>query len=79
MPFREQATFSIWENVDEMKKFAYQSFHAMAIKVPRKRIGFKGDMYTRFKPVATIGSWKGKNPLFNKVNHLEDYHLSLLR
>jgi hypothetical protein len=23
-PFREQATFSIWENVDQMKKFAFQ-------------------------------------------------------
>jgi len=75
LPFREQATFSIWENVDHMRRFAYQSIHAMAIRITRKRKGFKEDMYTRFQPVATVGTWKGENPLLNKVRNLEDYHL----
>jgi heme-degrading monooxygenase HmoA len=75
LPFREQATFSIWENVDHMKKFAYQSMHAMAIRITRKRKGFKEDMYTRFQPVATVGTWKGENPLLNKVRNIKDYHL----
>jgi len=76
LPFREQATFSIWENVEHMKKFAYQSIHAMAIRITRKRKGFKEDMYTRFQPVVTIGSWKGKNPLLDKVVQIEDYRFA---
>jgi hypothetical protein len=58
-----------------MKKFAYQSMHAMAIRITRKRKGFKEDMYTRFQPVATVGTWKGENPLLNKVRNIKDYHL----
>jgi spheroidene monooxygenase len=76
IPLREQATFSIWENVEQMKKFAYNSFHAIAIKITRKRKGFKEDMYTRFQPVATIGSWKGENPLLNKVKYFDNYHFA---
>jgi spheroidene monooxygenase len=73
IPLREQATFSVWENVDHMKKFAYKSFHAMAIKITRKRNGFKEDMYTRFQPVATLGSWMGQNPLETKTKYLPNY------
>jgi spheroidene monooxygenase len=76
MPFREQATFSIWENVDQMKKFAYKSFHAIAIKITRKRKGFREDMYTRFQPVATLGTWRGENPLIDKVRQLNEYRLT---
>ena len=75
IPFREQATFSVWENIDQMKQFAYSSFHAMAIKITRKKKGFKEDMYTRFQPVATIGSWNGKNPLDDKVRKLNAIHI----
>jgi spheroidene monooxygenase len=78
LPFREQATFSIWENADQMKKFAYQGFHAMAIKVTRRSKGFKKDMYTRFQPVATIGTWKAKNPLLNKTINLKNYDQAAL-
>jgi spheroidene monooxygenase len=73
LPFKEQATFSIWENIDQMKKFAYQGFHALAIKITRKRKGFKEDMYTRFQPVATIGTWKSENPLLKKVKNLDNH------
>lgn len=73
IPFREQATFSIWDNVDQMKKFAYHSFHALAIKITRRKRGFKEDMYTRFQPVATVGSWMGQNPLHMKTNQFENH------
>lgn len=76
IPFREQATFSVWENIEHMKKFAYSSFHAMAIKITRKKKGFREDMYTRFQPVATIGTWNGDNPLINKVQQLSEYRLA---
>ena len=76
IPLREQATFSVWENVEHMKKFAYSSFHALAIKITRKKKGFREDMYTRFQPVATMGTWHGHNPLINKVQQLSDYQLA---
>jgi spheroidene monooxygenase len=75
IPLREQATFSVWENIEHMKKFAYSSFHAMAIKITRKKKGFKEDMYTRFQPIATIGSWNGENPLIDKIKALSGYQI----
>ena len=78
LPLKEQATFSIWENVEQMKKFAYNSFHALAIKITRRKKGFKEDMYTRFQPIATVGTWKGINPLKGKVEHFDKFRLVTL-
>lgn len=63
MPFIEQATFSIWENEEMMKDFAYNSAHYEVIKMTRKYDGFREEMYTRMQPVETRGSWNGVDPL----------------
>jgi heme-degrading monooxygenase HmoA len=68
IPFFEQATFTIWENEENMIAFAYQSkYHTEAIKKTRELKGFKEEMFSRFQPYKTTGSWKGK-----KINSLSD-------
>lgn len=63
IPLFEQATFSIWENVESMEEFAYKTFHGEAVKITRKYHGFREEMFTRLKPYRAVGSWKGADPL----------------
>ncbi len=63
LPFIEQATFSVWENEELMKGFAYRSAHAEVIRMTRKYKGFREEMYTRLQPFETRGTWNGVDPL----------------
>jgi len=63
IPLMEQATFSIWSNVQDMEEFAYNTFHGEAVKITRANQGFKEEMFTRLKPFASKGEWKGTDPL----------------
>lgn len=63
IPILEQATFTIWENVASMEEFAYTTFHGKAVQRVRQANGFKEQVFTRFKPIMTLGSWQGKNIL----------------
>lgn len=50
IPWIKQATFSIWENKDAMKLFAYSNnVHAEVIKKTRQQKWYSEDMFTRFK------------------------------
>ncbi|MEE4177534.1 MAG: hypothetical protein V2I46_08490 [Bacteroides sp.] len=64
-PWIHQATFSIWEGLEAMEKFAYgkNSKHLEAIKVTRQRKGFKEELYARFQVIGYRGTVKGRNPL----------------
>ena len=62
-PLFEQATFTIWENKECMNEFAWNTFHATAIRETRKRKGFKEEMFTRLQPFRSAGTWKGTDPL----------------
>jgi spheroidene monooxygenase len=64
-PWIEQATFSIWENTESLDEFANNTFHRVAIDEARKHNGFKEEMFTRFKPYHTEGTWQGRNLLRN--------------
>ena len=64
MPFIKQATFSIWQNKESMKNFAYQmAEHTEVIKKTRKENWYSEDMFVRFRPLKVTGSIKGVNPL----------------
>lgn len=56
IPLLEQATFSIWENIQSMEEFAYTTFHGKAIQRVRQANGFKEQIYTKFKPILSFGS-----------------------
>lgn len=63
MPFVRQATFSVWESLDDVKKFAYrQREHAEVIKKTHAEGWYSEELFARFVPLKTFGSIKGVNP-----------------
>jgi hypothetical protein len=64
IPWIKQATFSIWENKESMKAFAYgMKEHTEVIKKTRQQKWYSEDMFTRFRIIARSGSVKGEDPL----------------
>jgi hypothetical protein len=52
IPFIQQATFSIWENINSVTDFAYKNKnHADIVKKTRKRNWYKEDLFARFEIV----------------------------
>lgn len=52
VPFIKQATFSIWESVDDMKAFAYKKVaHQDIIRRTRKESWYSEEMFLRFKVI----------------------------
>ena len=48
-PLFEQATFSIWDNIDYVKKFAYEDkLHFDIVKKAKEEKWYKEDMFVRF-------------------------------
>jgi hypothetical protein len=63
IPFVRQATFSIWNNLDEVKKFAYrQKEHADVIKKTQQENWYTEELFARFIPIESFGTIKGLNP-----------------
>ena len=63
-PVVQQATFSLWKNADSMKQFAYGSdLHRQAVRNTKQHHWFTEDLFARFVPVGSEGSWGGKDPL----------------
>jgi hypothetical protein len=58
------ATFSIWDNVEDMKAYAYKSGeHANVIKRARNENWLSEELFARFKPIDSFGTIKGEDPL----------------
>lgn len=57
VPFVEMATFSIWENAENLNQFAYQSReHVEAIKKTRNIQWYKEELFSRFQLVKSEGN-----------------------
>ena len=59
-PFFRQATFSIWDSVHDMNRYARSGAHLQAIQAASQQGHFAESMFARFVPVAAQGVWKGK-------------------
>jgi heme-degrading monooxygenase HmoA len=56
VPFIKQATFSVWENLDSVKKFAYrQREHAEVVKQTREKGWYSEELFARFIPIKSTG------------------------
>lgn len=56
VPFLRQATFSIWENAEQMKRFAYElPEHKQVIKRTKKEDWYSEEMFVRFSIIAILG------------------------
>jgi heme-degrading monooxygenase HmoA len=64
VPIVQMATFSLWENEAAMKEFAYKSAgHREAIAKTRELGWFNEEMFSRFQPFRSVGTWDGKRIL----------------
>ncbi|MBD3749526.1 MAG: DUF3291 domain-containing protein [Sphingobacteriales bacterium] len=63
-PFFMQATFSVWESLEDVKQFAYKDQeHAEVIKLTRKEDWYSEELFARFKILKSEGTINGVNPL----------------
>jgi hypothetical protein len=64
VPWVKQATFSIWQNKQLMKQYAYGTKqHAMVIDKTRKEKWYREELFVRFKVLQASGTINGINPL----------------
>ncbi|MDE0471885.1 MAG: spheroidene monooxygenase [Ekhidna sp.] len=67
VPFLQMATFSLWKDEDSMKKFAYQSKeHGKAIALTKSLNWYKEELFARFYPYRSEGTWHGQAPLISE-------------
>jgi heme-degrading monooxygenase HmoA len=72
-PWIMQATFSVWRSLDEMVAFAHgkNGKHYEAITTTRRLKGFKEELYARFQPTESRGSWRGSDPVGEALRQLD--------
>ncbi len=64
VPIVQMATFSLWKDFESVKQFAYKSKqHQEAIARTRKNEWYKEELFARFKPYKSTGTWEGKDLL----------------
>ncbi|WP_430905821.1 DUF3291 domain-containing protein [Maribacter sp. 2-571] len=63
-PFMQMATFSVWANKKALMDFAYGSKgHQEAIKKTRELDWYREELFSRFQPYRSEGTWEGTAPL----------------
>nr|WP_299533117.1 DUF3291 domain-containing protein [Ulvibacterium sp.] len=63
-PFFQMATFSIWQDKQSLMDFAYHSkAHRKAIEKTRQLDWYSEEMFCRFQPYKSFGTWNGTDPL----------------
>ncbi|MEN1784912.1 MAG: DUF3291 domain-containing protein [Bacteroidota bacterium] len=64
LPIKQMATFSLWKEKAALDQFAYQTrAHAKAIAMTRQLDWYSEELFSRFQPYLSVGSWEGQNPL----------------
>ena len=64
LPLIQQATFSLWESSELMMDYAYKSkFHKEVVQKTRELGWYKEELFARFSPYKTTGTWEGENIL----------------
>jgi heme-degrading monooxygenase HmoA len=64
VPVVQMATFSLWKDFEAVKNFAYNSKqHKEAITLTRKYDWYKEELFARFQPFKSLGTWNHQHPL----------------
>lgn len=60
VPFMQMATFSLWKDKASLMDFAYKSgAHTKVIKKTKTLDWYSEELFSRFEPYRTLGSWEG--------------------
>jgi hypothetical protein len=61
-PMIQQATISIWKTRQQMMDYAYNNEqHLRVVKLTRQFQWYSEEMFARFQPYKTTGTWQGKS------------------
>jgi spheroidene monooxygenase len=73
IPWINQITFTIWDDAEAMRAFAYRPGgpHTTAVEAVRKEGWFNEELYARFRVVGVDGSWS-RAPRFEEIRTLAE-------
>lgn len=66
-PVGRLATFSLWQSMDAARAFAYEMpRHQRVVDQTRDGDWYSEELFARFEPYASNGTWSGRDPLADR-------------